>query len=40
MSGNVAIIVCVAIWLGAVLAAGAIASVAAGDTKYNKDKWF
>lgn len=36
MSGNVAIILCVAIWLGVVLAAGAIASVAMGDSKWNK----
>ena len=40
MSGNVAIMVCMMIWLGAILAAGAIASAGMGDTKYNKDKWF
>ena len=36
MSGNVAIILTVGLWLAVVLIAGAIASVAMGDTKWNK----
>jgi len=36
MSGNVAIVVIVAIWLAAVLIAGAIVSIGMGDSKWDK----
>ena len=36
MSGNVAIILTVFLWLAVVLIAGAVASIAMGDTKWNK----
>ncbi len=36
MSGNVAIVVCMALFLGAVLVFGGLASIANGDTKWDK----
>ena len=36
MSGNVAIVVIVAIWLAAVLIIGGLASIGMGDTKWRK----
>ena len=36
MSGNVAIVVIVIIWLAVVLIAGGLASIGMGDTKWKK----
>ena len=36
MSGNVAIILTVVLWLAVMLIAGAIVSIGMGDTKWNK----
>ena len=36
MSGNVAIILCVGLWLAVMLIAGAIVSIGMGDSKWDK----
>ena len=36
MSGNLAIVVIVAIWIAAVLIVGGLASIGMGDTKWKK----